>query len=100
MACSGAMYTGVPSATPTVVRFSRPVASLTALATPKSVTRAWRPESITFSGLMSRCTRPCWCAWLSASATSCSSRTTSRTGSSVSRSRRSRSDWPASYGIT
>ena len=36
--------------------------ALTALATPKSVTIAWRPESITLSGLMSRCTTP-W-AWL------------------------------------
>ncbi|MEE8361113.1 MAG: serine/threonine-protein kinase [Gemmatimonadales bacterium] len=29
------------------------------LATPKSVTIEWRPNSITFSGLMSRCTTPC-----------------------------------------
>ena len=39
-----------------VVSAWRPVASLTALATPKSVTSAWRPESRIFSGLMSRCT--------------------------------------------
>ena len=33
----------MPSATPAVVSCCRPVASLTALATPKSVTSAWRP---------------------------------------------------------
>src|SRR3990172_6607359 len=69
-ACSGAMYAGVPSATPIVVIVLRPVASLTARATPKSVTSACRPESITLSGLMSRCTTPCACASASASASS------------------------------
>jgi hypothetical protein len=39
IACSGAMYVGVPSATPTVVSLLVP-AALTALATPKSVTTA------------------------------------------------------------
>jgi len=34
------------------------LAWLTALATPKSATTAWWPESSTLSGLMSRCTTP------------------------------------------
>ena len=70
VACSGAMYAGVPSATPAVVRTCLPVASLTAFATPKSMTNACRPLNITLSGLMSRCTTPCSCAWANASTTS------------------------------
>ena len=50
------MYAGVPSATPMDVSAVFPVDSATALATPKSVTRACFPESRTLSGLMSRCT--------------------------------------------
>jgi len=42
-ACSGDMWAGLPSATPAIVRVLRPVASLTAFATPKS-------RSATFSG--------------------------------------------------
>ena len=53
---------------------------MTALATPKSMTIAWRPESITFSGLMSRWTTPARCATASASAISLRSRTASGTG--------------------
>ena len=62
-ACSGAMYAGVPSATPALVSDEVPLlwASPSALATPKSITTACRPVSITFSGLMSRWTIP-W-AW-------------------------------------
>jgi hypothetical protein len=61
-ACSGAMYAGVPSATPSEVSDVCPVDSLSALATPKSVTTAWWPEIRTLSGLMSRCTTPWACA--------------------------------------
>src|SRR3970040_1019661 len=86
--CSGAMYAGVPSATPIVVIVLRPVASLTARATPKSVTSACRPESITLSGLMSRWTTPCACASASASASSTRILTASPTGSSCSRASR------------
>ncbi len=60
IACSGAMYDGVPTAMPTVVSLSPPAAE-TALATPKSVTTAWRPDSSTLPGLMSRCTTPREC---------------------------------------
>ena len=76
------MYVGVPSATPSVATPVVPVASLIAFATPKSVTSAWRSESITLSGLISRCTRPCACASASASTISISSRTASWMGSS------------------
>ena len=93
------MYAGVPSATPIEVREVRPVASLIALATPKSVTIAWCPLIKTLSGLMSRCTTPRVCAYASASATSRRMRTTSGTGSSPSRASRARNDSPSIRGI-
>src|SRR6266516_2099916 len=57
LACSGDMYAGVPSATPSDVMppCSALLDALNAFATPKSVTIALPPESSTFSGLMSRC---------------------------------------------
>ena len=58
-ACSGAMYDGVPMATPTLVTVTPVVASLTALATPESVTSAWRSDNMTLAGLTSRWTIPC-----------------------------------------
>ena len=61
-ACSGAMYAGVPSATPSEVSVEPFAESLTAFATPKSVTIACWPEMRMLSGLMSRCTTPCACA--------------------------------------
>ena len=65
-ACSGAMYAGVPSATPCECRQRAPgsplLADCNALATPKSVTIASPPESSTLSGLMSRWTIPRSCA--------------------------------------
>ena len=62
--CSGAMYTGVPITTPNVVSplWPSPVAAVSALAMPKSVTMPMPPVRSTFSGLMSRCTTPCSCA--------------------------------------
>src|SRR5688572_24197513 len=99
-ACSGAMYAGVPNATPSDVRPEALPDSLTALATPKSVTRAWPRLTITLSGLMSRCTTPCSCAYASASVTSRSNRTASATGSSPSRASFARSDSPSMNGIT
>src|SRR5258706_9221593 len=87
-ACSGAIYAGVPSATPTEVRPLWPFAWLTAFATPKSATTAWLPESRTLSGLMSRCTMPRAWAYARASATSLRMRTASRTGSAPSRASR------------
>src|SRR3990170_4674938 len=44
------MYDGVPKAPPTVVIDWRPVASLPAFATPKSVTSACRPDNVLLSG--------------------------------------------------
>ena len=71
-ACSGAMYAGVPSDVPTCVSVP-PGASVfetsSALAIPKSVTTAVPEEMSTFSGLMSRWTIPCPCAYASACAT-------------------------------
>jgi hypothetical protein len=52
------MYAGVPTEVPVWVRFW-PAAAVTAFAIPKSVTTASPSCSITFSGLMSRCTT-CW----------------------------------------
>lgn len=82
------MYAGVPTQVPTRVSTERtPVGASSASATsgrasrifamPKSSTRTlssvgafgWR-QSMTFSGLMSRCTTPCWCACSSAAQTS------------------------------
>src|SRR5687767_4578939 len=65
-----------------------------ALAIPKSATTAWRSDSSTFSGLMSRWTIPCACACERASAISRINRTASVTGSSVSRASRWRNDSP------
>jgi len=71
--CSGAMYAGVPIASPTDV-VPDPVgrAALSAFATPKSVTNAWLPSMRTFPGFTSRCTTPRACAWASASSTASS----------------------------
>ncbi len=52
------MYTGVPTAVPVWVSFWAELASVAARAMPKSATRAWPPESMMFSGLMSRWTMP------------------------------------------
>ena len=61
IACSGLMYTGVPSVTPVCVSFSAPDASA-ARAMPKSARSAWPSSSRTFSGLMSRWITPWRCA--------------------------------------
>ena len=76
------MYAGVPSATPSDVMppCSALLDALNAFATPKSVTIALPPESSTLSGLMSRCTMPCSCAYASADAISRSMRTASVDG--------------------
>src|ERR1041385_273479 len=69
------MYAGVPIAPPAWVRVTAAPPSwvreaVSALAMPKSVTTAAPWERSTFSGLMSRCTMPCPCAYASARATS------------------------------
>ena len=71
-ACSGAMYAGVPSDVPSCVSVRRRCVTASradaviAFAMPKSVTTPLPPESSTLSGLMSRCTTPCACAYASA----------------------------------
>src|SRR5690348_11441806 len=56
-ACSGAMYAGVASATPAVVMWLAPLAAVSALATPKSMTSAGRPERDTRRGDAGRAAR-------------------------------------------
>ena len=66
------MYAGVPSDVPTCVIVPPGACVLdaaSAFAMPKSVTTAVPLDSSTFSGLMSRCTMPCACAYASACAT-------------------------------
>ena len=57
-----------PGPPPIDVNDASPVDSLTAFATPKSVTKAWPSANMMLSGLMSRCTIPCLCAYPSARA--------------------------------
>ncbi len=67
MACSGAMYVGVPTVVPVAVSMCTCEAWPIALAMPKSATLTlpWRVSS-RFSGLRSRCTMPRAWAWSSA----------------------------------
>ena len=100
-ACSGAMYAGVPIAVPSCVSVAPAgfaCAATIAFAMPKSATTAVCPESRTLSGLMSRCTTPCSCAYASAFATSrrMSTACAIGTGPSASRARR---DSPSTNGI-
>jgi hypothetical protein len=76
-----------------------PLETVSAFATPKSVTTATPWESSTLSGLMSRWTTPRVWAYARAEATSRSTRTAWGTGSSRSRISRARSDSPSTYGI-
>src|SRR6266704_5539246 len=89
LACSGDMYAGVPSATPSDVKppCSALLEALNAFATPKSVTIALPPESSTLSGLMSRCTMPRSYAYASADAISRRMRMAWLTGNSPCRAR-------------
>ena len=100
VACSGLMYAGVPMTVPVCVMWCASPAALSARAMPKSATTAVPPESMMFSGLMSRCTTPWLCAYASAPATSAVIRRVSSSDSCFSRSRRSRSDSPSTYGMT
>jgi hypothetical protein len=96
------MYAGVPSATPCEVRLLdalAPEETLTALATPKSVTTATPPEMRTLSGLTSRWITPRAWAYASADTTSRRIRTVSAIGNSPSRSTRVRSDSPLTNGM-
>ena len=61
LACSGLMYSGVPSAKPTAVSASLPSVAQTC-ATPKSASRACPSAKRMFSGFTSRCTNPFRCA--------------------------------------
>jgi len=77
--CSGAMYDGVPIATPCIVSWVSPDIER---ATPKSASSA-RPSSVmnTFSGFTSRWMIPIACAAESAAATSRITRVTNSCGS-------------------
>ncbi len=98
-ACSGLMYSGVPTAIPTAVT-RIPPAALTAREMPKSATSAWPDWNRMFSGFTSRCTMPRALAKCSASATSRAIATASSTGRRVRASKRWRSDSPSTYGMT
>jgi hypothetical protein len=99
------MYAGVPTAMPSVVTVCAAMGSdaASALATPKSVTRACPDWSSTFPGLTSRCTTPRTWAWPSAPTTSRRSRSTSRGVNAWPRAERAaasaRSDSPSMNGI-
>ena len=54
LACSGAMYAGVPAAPRVTVSCTRSAA----LATPKSITRGPSGATSTFDGFTSRCSSP------------------------------------------
>ncbi len=64
IACSGAMYVGVPTVVPVAVRNAPVCMFVVALAMPKSAIFT-RPSEVTirFSGFRSRCTIPCCSAW-------------------------------------
>ena len=64
IACSGAMYVGVPTVVPVAVRNAPVCMLLVALAMPKSAIFT-RPSEVTmrFSGLRSRWTMPCCSPW-------------------------------------
>ena len=97
------MYAGVPIPAPACVieAFDALLcAAENAFAMPKSATTAAPPDMRMLSGLMSRCTTPCACAYCNARATSRSTLSASVIGSGPSRARRSRSDGPDSNGIT
>ncbi len=98
IACSGAMYDGVPTVVP--VRVANPLeaaALLKALAIPKSAILTMpSPLTIRFSGFRSRCTMPRLSAWARPA------RSPSRTPTicaSVSRPTSGRSDPRATYSI-
>ena len=102
LACSGLMYSTVPTAMPPPVSVQPGVLprSSISLATPKSLTMAWPRDKRMFSGLMSRWMTPFSCAYCSASPTSAAMRSASATGSGPSRISRSRNDSPSTYSIT
>ena len=106
-ACSGDMYAAVPTTTPASVFSTRCVLSAPAIsavdtasfASPKSSTFTKASgRSITFSGLMSRCTMPDACAALRAAATWIAMSSAARIDSRVVASRR-RSVSPSTYSI-
>jgi len=100
-ACSGLMYTGVPTAIPSPV-LPGPGSVAIARAMPKSASMA-RPvarSSSTFSGLTSRCTTPAPPAASSAAATSATMRDAVSGWSRRSRVSRSRRLSPSTWSIT
>src|SRR5467141_1970609 len=98
-ACSGLMYSSVPTTKPLRVTRSSPDCAI-ARAMPKSTSTAPSAASTMLSGLMSRWARPCSCACRSASNTS----QAMHTPRSTDNDRSCRSVWrsvsPGTYGIT
>ena len=93
LACSGAMYAGVPTAPRAVVR---PIRSA-ARATPKSITLGPSGATSTLDGFRSRCTRPAPWMEASASAHPAASQRTVATGPQASTSRAS--DGAGTYAV-
>ena len=95
LACSGAMYAGVPTAPRAVVR---PIRSA-ARATPKSITRGPSGATSTLEGLRSRCTSPAPWIEASASAHPAASQRTVVTGSGPQASTSRASDGAGTYAV-
>ena len=105
-ACSGLKYPGVPNTMPACVSGSLPdgASSPIIFARPKSSSLTTSPvpppsTSMTFAGLMSRCTMPSECAWRSAEATP-RAITTASAGATGGRAKRSASGSPRTNSIT
>ena len=95
LACSGAMYAGVPTAPRAVVR---PIRSA-ARATPKSITRGPSGATSTLEGFRSRCTSPAPWIEASASAHPAASHRTVATGSGPQASTSRASDGAGTYAV-
>ena len=78
-----------------------PAASAIARAMPKSITlTAPVGVSMTFAGLMSRCTMPAWWEYSSAESTPAVISTASSIGTAAPSRRMSRTVWPSTYSMT
>ena len=95
LACSGAMYAGVPTAPRAVVR---PIRSA-ARATPKSITLGPSGATSTLDGFRSRCTSPAPWIEASASAHPAASQRTVLTGSGPQASTSRDSDGAGTYAV-
>ena len=98
-ACSGDRYCAVPMTACVCVIVA--AESARARAMPKSMTlTAPVGVSMTFAGLMSRCTMPAWCEYSSADSTPAAISTASSMGTAWPSRRMSRTVWPSTYSMT